>query len=643
MGAPADTTTAASSARSGALAVFAGVTALMALVQLLCLGSSLAGVVVTPVVAWVLIAVALVAAGLFASRFWSPRPIPRTPAASVTEPITKVSTTLIIAVLLAWAAGLWARLWHLALLRPPYDWDGLYYHLPAINAWVRQGHVGWIDTIPDIPFVNVPMGVEVSSFLVHQATGTSRLVDACNLLYWPLAFTALVVVAAALGVRGVWRWLAGALMVGAPVFLSQSVSCYIDPGFSSTVMAAVAASLILIFAAEHAAWRAALLWGAALGLMAGSKGTGAPFTLVLFTVVTVLVAVQSGFKRVRVWALRLCVAGTVALAVGGYWYVRGAVNTGNPIYPVQLRIGGKILKQGYDPQLFLSDNMPEWLAAYPAPLRLPVSWLQLDAPIHGYAPTGGLGFLWIFGCVPAIAVAAGLSWRGRRSPFARRFAALAILTTALLVVQPSPWWARLTIWLYVLGAPCLAFVLSEAAANRRPILKLAVVVGLLAVGSVVIWESQRTLILEQETGKSREPVDPAVRYVATSEYIFPGLSSLAGYDGFHDAPTIARSNWSRLGTLLGGILAMPLGARKIEVLPAAAAADDVEALQSRGVEWICWDGVIAGEVPRPLTDAATRVFRYHPDADTDFTFLEIAKPDVGQAAQRYDHRGEGSG
>ena len=27
----------------------------------------------------------------------------------------------------------------LAWARPPYDWDGLYYHVPAIHEWVRFG------------------------------------------------------------------------------------------------------------------------------------------------------------------------------------------------------------------------------------------------------------------------------------------------------------------------------------------------------------------------------------------------------------------------------------------------------------------------------------------------------------------------
>jgi hypothetical protein len=331
------------------------------------------------------------------------------------------------------------------------------------------------------------------------------------------------------------------------------------------------------------------------------------------------------------------------LAVGGYWYVRAAVKTSNPIHPVQLRIGGKVLKQGYDPRIFLTDNMPEWLADYPPALRLPVSWLQLDAPIHGYAPTGGMGYSWIFACVPAMAAMVLLSWRRRNRLVARKFAALAVLSLALLVVQPSPWWARLTVWLYILGAPCLAVVLMEIAGSRRPIARLVAVICLLAASGVTIWESQRTLALERDTGRPMAPGGTVATYMATSEFVFPGLQTTPGYDRFCAAGAIARNDWSRLGTLLGGVLAMPLGTREIRVLPATVAASDVEAMRRAGVDWVCWDGVVAGEVPPAVTDAALRTFRYHPDADTDFTFLLIDEQDIGEAGNLQGEPVEGSG
>ena len=179
----------------------------------------------------------------------------------------------------------------LAFHRPSYDWDGLYYHLPALNDWVVRGRVAWIDGSPDVPFVNYPMAVEAHAFLMHQVFRASSLVDALNLWYWPLAFTSVVVLAEGLGVRGPWRWLAGALLAGAPVFVSQSVTSYVDPGFGAAVMAALAASHLLVFSGRRGGGASlALLWGAGLGLVLGAKGSGVVLVPILVTAVVVVAA-----------------------------------------------------------------------------------------------------------------------------------------------------------------------------------------------------------------------------------------------------------------------------------------------------------------------------------------------------------------
>jgi hypothetical protein len=607
----------------GAVPVFAGVTFFLALVQCFCLGSGSLGLRLgRPAAVGGLLVIILLSAWL-ASRFRR-HSLEAIAAPAPEARLRGVSWTAwgVAAGALAWAAFLWVRLWRLASLRPCYDWDGLYYHLPAIGGWAAQGRVCWLNGGADVPFVNYPMGVEVTTFFMHLVLGTSRLATAGNLWYWPLAFLAVVVIALMLGVRGPWRWVSGAWIAGTSGLVCQSVTGYSDPGSTATAMGALAASGLLVFdRGTPVVWRL-VLWGAALGLLAGAKGTGAPFAAVLALSVCVVVLFQ-GRNDWQRWLWRLGLAAVIALAVGGYWYIRNAIVTGNPIYPVELKFGAKVLIPGYDRVNFVEANLPAWLAAYPRFLRVPVSWLQLDAPIRGYDPVGGMGFLWLFGCLPAMFLLVFLLPPRRSDPHSRRFLFFGALAVLLLASETSPWWSRFTIWLLALGLPSLAWVLQLGSTAARRWLRPVALLLLAAASVLAIWESNRTAGLEEQTGKIVNATASGPVYASSADRLFPRFLKTAGIDRFMAAGKIARSPWGRLGTLFGGVLSQPLGAREIVLLPATPVAKDFERLAAEGVTWVIWDVVGAGQPPEVLREAAAEEIVYQSASDVDFRFFRL--------------------
>jgi hypothetical protein len=587
--------------------------AFAALVQIACVASAALAIPFDRPRAIVAVALAVVASILFGARFLEPN-------AKAVSPSSAGARVLAGAAVL-WAASLWGRLWILAYHRPPYDWDGLYYHIPAIHEWVARGHIEFLDGFPDLPFVNYPMAVEANTFLMYEAHRSSRLVDASNLWYWPMAFFAVVVVADRLGVRGAWPWLAGALLAGAPLLVGQSVSCYVDAGFAASVMAGIAASTLFVFPGREGASRLWLgvLWGASLGLVLGAKGTGVVLAPVVVLAVLGVVSVREAPRReaLRAWGAGL----VVALAVGGYWYVRNAYNTGNPLYPIQLKLGARVLRPGYDPSDLTRAQLPDWLAQVPAPLRVPFAWLQRDAPIQGYDPIGGLGYLWPVAELPAVIVLLALGLRRGSDPGRGRLFFVAGVCFLLLAVQPAPWWARFTLWLHVLGLPFLALGLARVSAGRtlsRRALALAVA-GL--VVALAVWESERALSLETARGRaSGVEGTHESGYLSTLEMLFPGMAEAEGFDRLLNAAKIARSSWGRLGVLLGGALAMPLEKRQIEYL-AEPTPEEIARLRSAGVRWVIWDVLGAGEVPRALRDLALEEHVYAREPDVHFCAL----------------------
>jgi hypothetical protein len=525
-----------------------------------------------------------------------------------------------------WTVYLWLRMLLLAWQRPPYDWDGLYYHLPALNHWVQAGRVLWNNASADIPFVNYPMGLETITFWVHQISGTSRLVDASNLWLWPLGWLGLAVMAEELRVVRGWRWLTGGLIIGAPLMVTQAATNYVDTAFACAVIAAVGASLLVIRHRDGLAWPHVILWGACLGLMAGIKGTGLPFALMLFAVVTLYTIFRPGMHTTSDWLPQVFLAAMTSFAVGGYWYLRALIVTGNPIHPIMLKIGDKVIFEGWDTHVLLDANMPPWLVDTHPWLRIPVSWLQHDAPIVSYSPTGGLGYLWPAALLPAIVICALMAIAKPRRPGVRRFWFAAACTTLLFAIQPAPWWGRFTTWLYVLGAPCLLVLVQRGIGRHRHFLSRAFsLLVIVACCGLVVWESERCATAVEQVG-----LVPGTerQYVSSAEMIIHDVENVPELENFFASENIARTEWSRIGTLFGGVLAMPLSQRQIHYLPPQPDRVAVRYLQEAGVEWICWDAIAAGEPPNVLFLHFSSFFRYNPTDDVDFHFLKLKSPAI---------------
>jgi hypothetical protein len=614
---------------AGLLAVFAGVTSLLALVQLFTVTLGAARVPFGREAALAVLAVATVLSILFATRFLPerhhPAQSPPAPPRALSDRLLGFLAGLVAFAAVVWAAWVWTELWILASLRPPYDWDGLYYHLPAIHDWAAAGRVMFIDYTPDVPFVNFPMGVELTTFFTYFLLGTSRLVNACNLWYWPMAFLAIAVIARRLGARGPWPLVAGALIVGAPVFVCQSVSCYIDPGFAAAVMAAIAAACVFVFETGRPGRWSPVLLGMAAGLALGSKGTGLPFAVVVVVVaVAGSVWARGGLGRWRAWLPRAGVVVLFVFLVGGYWYARNGLNTGNPVYPIQVKFGEKVLADGWDHNIFNEANLPPWLERYPRPLRMFVSWTQPDAPVSGYAPVGGMGYIWLFGAVPALLYLWLLAARRRYPGPAREFVFVTVLALCLFAVQPASWWSRFTVWMHALGLPCIAVAAHHAASSwRRSWWHALILAVALAMVGTAVWESGRTLDVEWEDGRTSSAPGVRAEFQSSLDYMFPGMSEALGFQEFFDAARIARSPWEQFGTLLGGILAMPLEARSITVMPMYPEESDVASLRESGVEWIIWDVVGAGEAPEAVTQAASKHHAFNPAPDVNFHIYRL--------------------
>jgi hypothetical protein len=193
------------------------------------------------------------------------------------------------------------------------------------------------------------------------------------------------------------------------------------------------------------------------------KGTGLAVVLsaVLVTAATLPVRWRQGGVASRRDALRAALVTAAFAAPGAFWVLRNVVHTGNPLWPVELRVAGYTLFPGLasmEAVLDVAHNTPPALARLSEPVRVLRTWTELSGPATDFDDrTGGLGLSWLLFAVPAVVLTFVRLVRRDAALTRRTSLAIALGSTALaFAIQPMRWWPRYTIWVWGIGAVAMA-------------------------------------------------------------------------------------------------------------------------------------------------------------------------------------------
>jgi hypothetical protein len=486
---------------------------------------------------------------------------------------------------------------------PDYSWDGNTYHIPPMNYWARAGYVHWVPVTPvQSELMNgYPKGAELLTWVLTTLLHAPRFVSLANLCFLPLGVAGIASLGECLGASRRIAWACGSLLLFVPVLLWQSVTSYVDCAFGCASIAALA--LLCQVRAEQESHtvdgRSLLGLGCALGLVCAIKGSG-----ILLAAVSLLGLWIATFSHNHERScLGVVSAGAACAAVGGHWYLRNYLHTGSPLYPVGLSLAGHSLFPGrrLADILDFAANTPALFARWPAPVRVAYTWAQggrhWPASSYGWdGRLGGLGYLWLLGCVPSIAAAVarrlhGLP-RGSTGAAGRSLLLLAAVVLVAFLGTPLNWWARYTVWIYALGLPCFALV-AERILTRPS--RLSPAKGwLFAVVALSLCEGTLSL-----TGilRNSDPGDPAYaraplprERAAEGCALFPeaaGTRLQALLLGTANVGVAPLSGDTESGLLIGS-LSLPLGARDLVPIPADTAPDFAE-LRRRRVRYLLYE------------------------------------------------------
>lgn len=220
--------------------------------------------------------------------------------------------------LLAIPIGLLALVQSLA---PPWDYDGLMYHLAGPQRFLQAGRL-YADT--DNWYVNGPFTVEMV-FAIGIAFGD----DIFPKLLHYAAGIMLVAATYAAGRRWLGEfggWIATAVLLTVPTLPIWASFAYIDLAWSLYEFLALFAVLLWV---ERQDRHWLVLGGLLLGLALGSKYL-ALMGLVILVALIALRALRQGPRQAMAALLAF---GLPALVVAGPWYLKNLIWFGNPVYP----------------------------------------------------------------------------------------------------------------------------------------------------------------------------------------------------------------------------------------------------------------------------------------------------------------------
>lgn len=471
------------------------------------------------------------------------------------------------------------HLWHVSLAAslPLVDYDGLALHGAAVAHWVTSQGFGASGLSPMVDAA--PLGPAAISAWTATFRGDLQWMFLTSFGFLAIGAAAVAQLARRFGASAWDAALGAAAFSALPVVALQATSAYADLAAAGCMVAAWAwgAELLhrrsLLRADADALHRRVdrrdlILLGVALGLAAAARPAnlaGLGFVLALVLVLAVAQRRDRSTPAPAVGPLmqRAALVVVPLVVLGGSWYVRTALDHGNPVYPFTV---GPLDGLGSVERLLVAPNRPDVLTEVGGRVAQTVtSWIA-DLSPSTYAVDqrlGGFGPIFPLLLLPASAV---LLLSDRRSTVRAAFG----LAVALLIVVPTPWWSRGTIFLPAVAAAALAAVLSTTAGRRRTALLTAALV-LTLIGALCTVR-----LSVYPAGPSHARVGPAAALDLARSAERHDLGPYAGYRWLdEERPRAILAVLEGAAPSLRVPLYGPSLDRRVVVVPASEAADEL--------------------------------------------------------------------
>lgn len=297
--------------------------------------------------------------------------------------------------------------------------DGPIYHLYFAARWWKAGQLFLVASpFGESAATYFPANGDLWFSWLMVGWGGDRLAKIGQAPFLPMAMLAAFGCAREVGASRPASLIAASLFAASSPLILFAFEANVDAIFIAGYM--TAAFFLLRFARRPDDWIALMLGGLAAGESLGTKSVGLVFVPPLALAGLWIIARRAGSIR-RAVALSLGFLASI-LATSVFWFARNALLTGNPLYPLRVRIGGTTLLQGwYGPEAMRESvyyiPVEDWRAFIDILVgvldpRLAPLWLAAVAGLWALggrskteASGTGWGWGWVFGAGALLNVA----------------------------------------------------------------------------------------------------------------------------------------------------------------------------------------------------------------------------------------------
>lgn len=461
---------------------------------------------------------------------------------------------------IAIVAGTYALFGIEALTRFPTGYDGLKYHLPVAVSWVRTGK---LDLVFGDIYYSLPENGMVVPFLLASA-GWERALSVFNIPNGLIVMGCVYGLARAIGAGTVGAVAATCIAGSVPLVLFQTFSSYIDvygaAAWMSALLALVWASRVHDLRARHGLL---ILGGVAAGIALGSKSTYLVHVALLVPIAgwightaqarlkceTMESPCHNMARAARIEAIHAVgLFGLAVLVCSSFWFIRAAVQTGNPLYPFGITIGGTEILAGFN----AADHVPARSWSRKLAMWLFYPWRETNYAGTGYdyGVNNGLGAAYCALVPAAILFVMLRGWgagRGQGRGSWTRIFLLLTLGAPILVMTAFTEVLRYTFPLLLVGVVLTALLVDRLhgafpTATRRMLtvaLGVTCVIALLAPARALagkwrdgLWEREWQYQIPKVVNDW--PVGSRVLYVGPPDLIFPFMGANFRHEVIHE-------------------------------------------------------------------------------------------------------------
>ncbi|MBN2056253.1 hypothetical protein JW905_15115, partial [bacterium] len=221
----------------------------------------------------------------------------------------------------------------------PEGWDVFTYHLGFPAEWLsRKALLNPLQSYGDFSPPFYPLNSSLVAAWTMLLSGSDLLAKHVQLVFLIIGLPALYRACRSLGASPRAAALAPLAFGLVPIVLGNTGVAYCDLSLAGAYALALAQVLRV---QEQPTMRRSLIAGLAAGIFLGAKYSAVPFSIVLWILWLLLLAGMTG-------KIRHATAFAAGIAAGGgYTYIRNLIITGNPLFPAEIKVGGRLLLPGW--------------------------------------------------------------------------------------------------------------------------------------------------------------------------------------------------------------------------------------------------------------------------------------------------------